>query len=144
MGCLRPHDEHGHRVRGAAPVPDADLSRQREVVNAFFAAARGGDFDALVAVLDPDVVLRFDNGVAQPVSQVVRGATVIARRAVMFAQPAALLRPALVNGAAGVVVFLEEEPISVWGFIVSDGRIVEIDVLSDPERLRHLDLAVND
>jgi RNA polymerase sigma factor (sigma-70 family) len=131
------------RVRGSAPIPDADLSRQREVVNAFFAAARGGDFDALVAVLDPDVVLRSDGGVARPgASLVVRGATAIAGRAVMFAQPSALVRPALVNGAAGVVVTLGQEPISVWGFTVTDGKIVEIDIVADPERLRQLDLAV--
>jgi RNA polymerase sigma-70 factor (ECF subfamily) len=133
------------RVRGSAPVPDADLTRQRDLVNAFFAAARRGDFDALVAVLDPDVVMRSDGGVARPsLSLVVRGATAIAGRAIMFAQPSALLRPALVNGAAGVVVTLGQQPMSVMGFTVSNGKIVEIDVVADPERLRKLDLAVLD
>jgi RNA polymerase sigma-70 factor (ECF subfamily) len=131
------------RVRGSAPVPDADLRRQRELVNAFFAAARGGDFEALVAVLDPDVVVRSDGGIARPdLTQVVRGAAAIAGRAIMFAQPSAVIRPALVNGAAGVVVSLGQEPISVWGFTVADDKIVEIDIVADPGRLRRLDLSV--
>ena len=131
------------RVRGSAPVPDADLSRQRELINAFFAAARGGDFEALVAVLDPDVVVRSDGGIARPdLTQVVRGAAAIAGRAIMFAQPSAVIRPALVNGAAGVVVSLGQEPISVWGFTVTDNKIVEIDIVADPGRLRRLDLSV--
>jgi RNA polymerase sigma factor (sigma-70 family) len=130
------------RVRGSAPVPDADVTRQRELVNAFFAAARRGDFEALVAVLDPDAVMRSDGGAARPgLSQVVRGATAIAGRAITFAQPSAVLRPALVNGAAGVVVTLGREPVSVMGFTVTDGKIVEIDVVADPDRLRRLDLA---
>jgi RNA polymerase sigma-70 factor (ECF subfamily) len=133
------------RVRGSAPVPDADVTRQRELVNAFFAAARRGDFEALVAVLDPDAVMRSDGGAARPgLSQVVRGATAIAGRAITFAQPAAVLRPALVNGAAGVVVTLGQQPMSVMGFTVTDGKIVEIDVIADPDRLRRLDLAVLD
>src|SRR5437763_5667273 len=130
------------RVRGSAPVPDADVTRQRELVNAFFAAARRGDFEALVAVLDPDAVMRSDGGAARPgLSQVVRGATAIAGRAITFAQPSAVLRPALVNGAAGVVVTLGREPVSVMGFTVTAGKIVEIDVVADPDRLRRLDLA---
>src|SRR5256885_4715029 len=93
------------RVQGAAAVPDTDLRRQRELVDAFFAAARDGDFDALVAVLAPDVVLRSDGGLARPsASVVVRGAPAVAGRALVFALPSAIVRPALVNGAAGVVV----------------------------------------
>jgi RNA polymerase sigma factor (sigma-70 family) len=133
------------RVQGAARVPDADLTRQREVVDAFFAAARDGDFDALVAVLDPHVVLRSDGGVARPgASVVVRGAPAVAGRALAFALPSAIVRPALVNGAAGVVVTVRGRPFSVMGFTVTDGKIVEIDALADPERLRRLDLAALD
>ena len=133
------------RVQGAVTSPDADRTRQREVVDAFFAAARGGDFDALVAVLDPDVVLRSDGGVVRPAaSVVVRGAPEVAKRALTFAPPSAFVRPALVNGAAGVVVTADGRPLSVMGFTVTDGRIVEIDVLADPERLRQFDLAVLD
>ena len=130
------------RVRGSAPVPDADVTRQRELVNAFFAAARRGDFEALVAVLDPDAVMRSDGGAARPgLSQVVRGATAIAGRAITFAQPSAVLRPALMKGAAVVVVTVGREPVSVMGFTVTAGKIVEIDVVADPDRLRRLDLA---
>ena len=133
------------RVRGAAPVPDTDLSRQREVVDAFFAAAHGGDFDALVAVLDPDVVLRSDGGAARPDdSVVVRGAGNVAARALTFARLSPFVRPALVNGAAGVVVAPPGRVFSVLAFTVSDGKIVEIDGLSDPERLRDIDLTVLD
>jgi RNA polymerase sigma-70 factor (ECF subfamily) len=131
------------RVRGAEPsAPEPDVGRQREAVDAFFAAARRGDFEALVAVLHPDVVLRADEGTGRPrASVVVRGATAVAGRAVMFERPSALLVPVLVNAAAGVVVTVDGHPIAVMGFTVSDGRIVEIDVLADPERLRALDLA---
>jgi RNA polymerase sigma factor (sigma-70 family) len=133
------------RVRGAAPVPDVDLASQRAVVDAFFAAARDGDFDALVAVLDPDVVLRSDGGVARPgASLLVRGAATVAERALTFAQLSPFVRPALVNGAAGVVVAPRGRPFSVMGFTVRNGKIVEIDALADPDRLRQLDLAVLD
>ena len=134
------------RVRGAdVPRPDADIGRQREVVDAFFAAARRGDFDALVTVLDPDVVERVDAGTARPdISGMVRGARVVAGRAIMFDQPSPRLRPVLVNGAAGVVVIVRGQPFAVMAFTVSDGRIVEIDVLADPDRLNRLDLAVLD
>jgi RNA polymerase sigma factor (sigma-70 family) len=133
------------RVQGEATVPDADLTRQREVVDAFFAAARGGDFDALVAVLDPDVVLRADGGTLRPSdTRVVRGAEQVARRALMFAGLSPYVRPALVNGVAGVVVAPHGQPFSVMGFTVVGGRIVAIDALSDPERLRELDLTVLD
>src|SRR4051794_15164330 len=130
------------RVRGAAPVPDADLARQRQVVAAFLAAARDGDFDALVAVLDPDVVLRVDRGPGA--SREVRGAAAVAGQALTFAQLAALARPALVNGAAGFVVSRDGQPISVAGFTVTNGRIAEIDLLADPGRLRRLDLSALD
>jgi RNA polymerase sigma factor (sigma-70 family) len=133
------------RVRGVAPVPDTDLSRQREVVDAFFAAARDGEFDALVAVLDPDIVLRSDGGVARPAATVlVRGAAAVAGQALAFGRLHPFVRPALVNGIAGVVVAPHRRPFSVMAFTVRGGRIVEIDVLADPDRLRQLDLAVID
>jgi RNA polymerase sigma factor (sigma-70 family) len=133
------------RVQGGAPTPDADLARQREVVDAFFAAARGGDFEALVAVLDPDVVLRSDGGDARPdASLVVRGAVEVASRAMTFARLSPFVRPALVNGVAGVVVAPHGRPFSVMGFTVRGGKVVAIDSLSDPERLRQLDLTVLD
>jgi RNA polymerase sigma-70 factor (ECF subfamily) len=115
------------------------------VVDAFFAAARGGDFDALVAVLDPDVVLRSDGGHGFPsASVVVRGAQTVAGRAISFSQPSARLRPALVNGAAGVVVVVDGRPVSVMGFTVTGGKIVAIDVLVDSDRLGRLDLTALD
>jgi RNA polymerase sigma-70 factor, ECF subfamily len=133
------------RVQGTAPAPDADLARQREVVDAFFAAARGGDFDALVAVLHPDVVLRSDGGAKRPGATIeVHGAENVARRAMTFARLSPYVRPALVNGAAGVVVAPRGVPFSVMGFTVAGGRIVAIDSLADPERLRELDLTVLD
>jgi RNA polymerase sigma factor (sigma-70 family) len=133
------------RVQGAAAVPDTDLTRQREVVDAFFAAARDGDFDALVAVLDSDVLLRSDGGVVRPgASVVLRGAAAVAEQALTFARLSPFVRPALVNGAAGVVVAPGGRPFSVMGFTVTGGKIVEIDAVSDPERLRQLDLAVLD
>ncbi len=131
------------RVKGAAPVPDADLARQREVVDAFLAAARGGDFDALLAVLDPDVVLRADVGaVPSGASRVIRGAPAVAEQALAYARSVGpFARPALVNGAAGVVAAPGGRPVSVLGFTVTRGKIVEIDILADPERLSQLDLA---
>jgi RNA polymerase sigma-70 factor (ECF subfamily) len=129
------------RVQGTTTVPDADLQRQRAVVDAFFAAARGGDFEALVALLDPDVVLRADGGVVlQGASAVVHGARAVAGRAIMFARPDAVVRAALVNGAAGVVVMVDGRPFSIMGFTTADGKIAEIDVLVDPERLEGIDL----
>src|SRR3954470_924210 len=128
------------RVRSAAPVPDADLARQRQVVDAFLAAARDGDFDALVAVLAPDVALRVDRGPGA--SRTVRGARAVAGQALTFAQLAASARPALVNGAAGFVLSQRGRAVSVAGFTVTNGRIAEIDLLADPARLRQLDLAV--
>jgi RNA polymerase sigma factor (sigma-70 family) len=133
------------RVQGAAPTPGTDLATQRKVVNAFFAAARGGDFEALVAVLDPDVVLRTDGGgLRRDLSAIRRGQASVAKQAIMFARPEALLRPVLVNGAAGVVVTLDGQPISVMRFRVDHGKIVEIDALIDPERLGRVDLTVLD
>jgi RNA polymerase sigma factor (sigma-70 family) len=132
------------RVRGAeVPAPDPDLARQRVVVDAFFSAARGGDFDALVALLDPDVVLRADAGARGPgASEVIRGAAAVAGQARRSAMPAAQLRPALVNGAAGVVVTVRGRPFAVMGFTVSGGKIVEIDAITDPERVRRIATAV--
>ena len=130
------------RVQGA-PVADPDLTRQREVVDAFFAAARDGDFDALVAVLDPDVVLHADGGTERE-TVVVRGADAVASRALMFAHMHPHMRPALVNGAVGVVVAPQGRPFAVMGFTVTGGRIVEIDALADPERLNRLDFALLD
>jgi len=131
------------RVSGAAPPPDADLDRQRAVVDAFLAAARGGDFDALVAVLDPDIVLRADAGDAFPGrSREVRGAETVASRALMFSRLDLEMRPAVVNGVAGVVATKDGEPFSVMACTVRGGRIVEMDILADPDRLQALDLAV--
>ncbi len=125
------------RVRGSdVPTPDADLGRQRRVVDAFFAAARAGDFDALVTLLDPDVVLRADGSPGRPqASATVRGAPAVARQARLGANPAADLHPALVNGAAGVVITLQGQPHAVMAFTVAGGRIVEIDVFADPDRV---------
>ena len=132
------------RVKGAeVPAPDGDLARQREVVDAFFQAARGGDFDALVSVLDPDVVLREDYSTRRPI-RVFRGAAVVAGRARAGAFPGAELRPALVNGAAGAVVVLRGRPFAVIGFTVAGDRIVEIDGIVGPERVRRIAAAVLD
>ena len=111
-------------------------------MDAFFAAARGGDFEALVAVLDPGVVLRSDGGARAGASVVIRGAETVARQALRFAAPARLVHPALVNGAAGVVVTARGRPVSVMGFTVTGSRIAAIDVLTDPDRLSRLDLTV--
>ena len=129
------------RVQAQAPVPDPDPARQRRVVDAFFAAARRGDFDALVAVLDPDIVLREDGGTQRPdVSAVIRGASAVAGRALTFTRLSPYVRPILVNGAAGVVVAPGGRPFAVMAFTVTDGKIVEIDVLADPERLSEIEL----
>jgi RNA polymerase sigma-70 factor (ECF subfamily) len=135
------------RVQGAPVAPDPDLARQREVVDAFLAAARGGDFEALVAVLDPEVVLRADRGPAQGGALQVRGAAAVAGQALTFSRLGAgggTVHRALVNGAAGVVATRDGRPFSVLGFTVSGGRIVEIDILADPDRLARLDLATLD
>jgi RNA polymerase sigma factor (sigma-70 family) len=130
------------RVQTAANVPDPDLNKQWEVVNAFFDASRNADFEALVAVLDPDVVLRADaGGLPGAPSRVLHGARVVARQALSGARPGRTARPALVNGAAGAVLFEQGRLVLVIGFTVARGRIVEIDALADPERLHRLQLA---
>ena len=133
------------RVQGRAPVPDPDLGRQRQVVDAFFAAARDGDFDGLVAVLDPDVVLRADGGAARARPTVMlRGARAVAENSSGARKLARFVRPALVNGAAGAVVTINGQPFAVMGFTVADDRIVAIDILYDPDRLAGLDLTLLD
>jgi RNA polymerase sigma-70 factor (ECF subfamily) len=133
------------RVQGAAPAPDPDLARQRVAVDAFFAAARDGDFDALVAVLDPEVVLRADGGTARArYTVVLRGARAVAGQAATASRLSPFVRPALVNGTAGVVVATGGRVLSIMGFTVTHGTIVSIDVLYDPERLARIDLAVLD
>ena len=133
------------RVQGEAHVPDTDLATQREVVDAFLAASRDRDFDTLLAVLDPDVVLRIDGGAVRAgLSREVRGARAVAEQTLTFSRLSPFVRPALVNGAAGVVVAPRGRPFAVMGFTVRRGKIVEIDVLADPARLRQLDLAVLD
>jgi RNA polymerase sigma factor (sigma-70 family) len=127
------------RVRGTTIVPDPDLARQRQVVEAFLAASREGDFEGLLAVLDEDVVLRADYGDAGA-SRLIRGARAVAGGALAFSRFAPFARPALVNGAAGLVTVRENRPLSVMGFTVVRGKIAEIDVLADPERLQRLDL----
>ena len=125
------------RVKGAEiPARDTNLARQRRVVDAFFQAAREGDFDALVATLDPDVVLRSDFGSKRaPAPPVIRGAAAVAGQALLFKNPDAELRPVLVNGAPGVVVLIAGRPFSLMSFTVADGRIAEIDAIADPERI---------
>jgi RNA polymerase sigma factor (sigma-70 family) len=136
------------RVKGAEIPADPDLARQREVVSAFFAAARGGDFAGLVAVLAPDVVLRIDAGAAHPAaSMVVRGADAVARQALTglaTALRAFELQPALVNGAAGMIMARHGRPLTVMGFIVADGKIAEIDAVADPKRLQKIAAAAGD
>jgi RNA polymerase sigma-70 factor (ECF subfamily) len=133
------------RVRRENTVPDADLGKQREVVEAFLAAGRNGDFEALVAVLDPDVVLRADLGALAPApSREVRGAAAVARNARSYSRLGLIVRPALVNGVPGAVATRDGEPFSVGAFTVRGGRIVEIDILADPARLRGLDLTILD
>ena len=128
------------RVQGSAPDPAADRRRQRAVVDAFLAASRGGDFEALVALLDPDVVLRADPAAAQAgAAGELRGAQAVAGT---FSGRARFARPALVDGAAGAVWAPGGQPRVVFGFTIAGGRIVEIEVLADPERLRQLDLEI--
>jgi RNA polymerase sigma-70 factor (ECF subfamily) len=129
------------RVRGATPVPDPDLARQREVVDAFLAAARSGDFEALVEVLDPDVVFRADRGriAAAGAPPIVTGAAAVADQVLARAPRfASFARPAIVNGSAGLIVIPHERPIAVIGFTIAHDRIVEIDLVADPDKLRTL------
>jgi RNA polymerase sigma-70 factor (ECF subfamily) len=132
------------RVQGEHTVPDADLDDQREVVDAFLAAARNGDFEALLEVLDPDVVVRADLGPLAGGSREVRGAKAVAGQALSYSRRGLLTRVALVNGALGAVSTYEGELYSVGGFTIRGGRIVEMDILADPARLRRIDLAVLD
>jgi RNA polymerase sigma factor (sigma-70 family) len=131
------------RVQGTASVPDADLTTQWEVVDAFLAAARDGDFDALVAVLDPDVVLRADAGLAGR-SREVRGAERVASQALTWSRVDQTMQRALVNGAAGLVSTRNGQPFSVGAVTVRRGKIVAIDILADPTRLHQLDLTILD
>jgi len=128
------------RVQGVGTVSDADRTRQREVVDTFLAALRGGDFDALVAVLDPDVVVRADAPPGAP--REIRGARNWAKGAIAFARAARFARPALVNGAVGVVMAPRGRLFRALSFTITRGKIVQIDVIADPDRLRQLDLAV--
>jgi RNA polymerase sigma-70 factor (ECF subfamily) len=131
------------RVRGQVLVPDRDLARQREAVDAFFAAVRDGDFDRLVAVLHPDVVERHDGGTQGPAASFVRrGARGVAEQALQFAKLAPYATPVLVNGSAGILVAPGGRPFSVMAFSVVDGRIAELYVLTDPARLRDLNLDI--
>jgi RNA polymerase sigma-70 factor, ECF subfamily len=127
------------RVRSAAPAPDANLDAQWEVVEAFLAAAREGDFDALVAVLDPDIVLRVDGG-RTGLSKRVQGAEAVAAQARLWARVDLTMHRVLVNGAAGIVSFLRGRPFSIGTGTIRNGRIVELDFLVDPERIARLDL----
>jgi RNA polymerase sigma factor (sigma-70 family) len=131
------------RVQGEAPTPDADVNTQREVLDAFLAAAREGDFEGLLKVLDPDVVLRADRG-AIGGSRVVRGAANVARQAQAFSRLDIDVRPALVNGAVGTVTLRDGQPFAIAGFTIRNRRIVEMDVFADPERLSQLDLIILD
>ncbi len=132
------------RVRGRTPESEPDVARQREVIDAFVAAAREGDFDALVAVLDPDVVLRADGGPGVPsgASLELHGAEAVASRALTFSRLDLLQRPALINGAAGAVSLKDGKPFSIAAVTVRDGRIVELAFVSDPEVLARLDLTI--
>jgi RNA polymerase sigma factor (sigma-70 family) len=131
------------RVRVERTVPDTDLEGQREVINAFLAAAREGDFDRLVAALDPDVVLRQDFG-PDGGSREVRGAAAVAGQALGYAQAGLDIRPALINGVAGAVAFRDGQPFSIGAVTVRNGKIVELDFLADQERLQQLDLTILD
>ncbi len=128
------------RVRNAeGPPPERDLARQRAVVNAFFAAGRAGDFRALVALLHPDVVLRADFSPSRPrQSSVIRGAEAVGRAARLGARPAAQVLPVLVNGTAGVVIIRRGRPFAIMAFTISKDRIIEIDSIGDPDRVKKL------
>jgi RNA polymerase sigma-70 factor (ECF subfamily) len=135
------------RVQGA-PAPDTDLNRQRKVVNAFLAASRGGDFEALLAVLDPDVVLRADAGATAggsgpAVSKVVRGARAVVEQALTFTKLAARTRPAIVNGGAGVVTVVGGQVFAVMGVTIKADKITELYILADPVRINRLNLSFN-
>ena len=131
------------RVQGANRVPDADLDTQRHVLDVFITAAREGDFETLLEVLDPDVVLRGDRAaLAIGGSRIVRGAANVARGASAFSRLDVDVRPALVNGAVGTVTLRDGRPFAIAGFTIRHGRIVEMDIVADPESLRRVDLAI--
>jgi RNA polymerase sigma factor (sigma-70 family) len=132
------------RVRGAVPPHDGDLAAQRAAVDAFLAASRDGDFDALIAVLHPDVVYRADRGLAAGGSVELRGARDVASQAAAFSRAGVVIKPVLINGASGIISSRDGQPFSVIAFTVTVGRITEIDILMDPERLRQLDLSALD
>jgi RNA polymerase sigma factor (sigma-70 family) len=132
------------RVRASATVPDTDLADQRRVVDAFLTATRNGDLDALIAVLDPHVVVRADWGAVHAGSRILRGARAVAEQALAYSRRAPGGRPALVNGTAGVIVVAGRRLVAVMSFTVRGDRIVEIDILADPARLRQLPQAVLD
>jgi RNA polymerase sigma factor (sigma-70 family) len=129
------------RVRGQAGEPDADPAEQREVVDAFLAAARDGDLERLVTLLDPEIVMRVDAGAGRPQSIELHGVSAVVEQVSRFAGGARFARPVLVNGAPGFVVAPRDRALALAGFTVADGRIVEIDVLADRERLAGLDLS---
>jgi RNA polymerase sigma-70 factor (ECF subfamily) len=131
------------RVQGENTVPDADLDTQRRIVDAFLAASRQGDFEALLEVLDPDVVLRANLG-PMGGSREVRGARQVAGQALFYSRLGLHMQPALVNGAAGALGVLDGEPYSVGAITVRGGKIVAIDILADPDWLRQLDLKILD
>ena len=128
------------RIQQADPIPDGDLAAQREAVDAFFAAGRSGDFDRLVSVLHPDVVLRGDFGPGTAGFRA-EGASSVAKLARSYAGPEREVRAATVNGAAGAVIFVTGQPTAIMGFLVRGGRVAAIDVLADPERIARIDLS---
>ncbi|MFG2333666.1 sigma-70 family RNA polymerase sigma factor [Streptomyces sp. NPDC048604] len=134
------------RVQGAAPEPERDVTRQRKVVDAFLAASRGGDFEGLLAVLDPDVVLRADGGsLRAAATKLVRGPEAVASQALSFARFQAQGVPVLVNGNAGVLSLQDGRAVALLAFTVSEeGLIVQMDILADPERLERLDVSALD
>jgi RNA polymerase sigma-70 factor (ECF subfamily) len=126
------------RIEQADPAPDADLAAQRTAVDAFFAAGRTGDFDRLLAVLDPDVVLRGDIGSSAGLVRA-DGAAAVAKLARGYAGPEREVRAATVNGAAGAVIFVAGQPVAIMAFVVRGGRVTAIDVLADPARIARID-----
>jgi len=130
------------RVQGQAPTAEADLRKQRRVVDAFLAAAQNGDFEALVTILDPDIVLRADGGAAGGMTRLVRGARAVVAQAAAFSRLGLSSQVVLVNGTIGVVSRLPDgRVLSVIGFTIAGGRVVEMDILADPDRLSRLDLS---
>jgi len=133
------------RVRGGAALPGADLARQRAVVTAFLAAARGGDFNALIAVLDPDVVFRVDRTASGgPAALELRGARVVAKNALAFSERSRFTRPLIVDGSVGIVMAPGGRLLGVGRIVIREGRITEVDLIADPDRLAQLDLSVLD